>query len=613
MRIFVRTMRNRITFTRKERILLGGWFLLLWIIVWLRAALVPVVPDEVFSYFLYGESGFYFPPEAQIDANNHVVNSFLTHVSVSCFGHSLLAIRLPNVLCFVVYFVSIVGISKQLPTKGGFWISLFSFSGIFYLLEFFSLSRGYGMSFAFLLLGIWQLMVLQKQFRWKNVLVLLLATILALGSNLSLFFCFSVMTAWLVLLLAGFIRQNGKRTIVPALLTLGAFGGVLLFFYNYIVFLNNRDMLYYGLQDGFPYASLQTLLIELTTVDFPWMYWFLLVLSAAIVLLAIGRLFGQKLWKSITDNRFVFLTLLLANLAGIFYSVYKMDAAAPSDRTAAHLIPLFIGAGVFLLPSFTKDRWLSWSQLVFLLFPLVSFSTFSLYYNHFWIDDRIDHRAYEILLEESARAPKPVTISGFRYFDRMYAFENLQMESKLPAYDVETWPNDCSDFFLLTPGELRMNRHKTKNYKILFRDPYSGNLLLKRNTFLPRKAVARRWSTAEPDSLEFLNLGSFAIDSLSSRNMIADIKCRFQFEGSGERYIATAALFDKDLNLLMLKESFHLNQLKTDWDNRSVTRFSIPFCNLPPETREIRLYIFNDKKSLHGKFQALTTLYQLGQ
>lgn len=605
-------MRNRITFTRKERILLGGWFLLLWLVVWIRAVLVPVVPDEVFSYFLYGESGFYFPPEAQIDANNHVVNSFLTHLSVNCFGHSLLAIRLPNVLCFVVYFIAIVGISKRQSTKGGFWISLFAFSGIFYLLEFFSLSRGYGMSFAFLLLGIWQLMLLQQTFRWKNVLGLLVATILALGSNLSLFFCFSVMTAWLVLLLGGYVRRNTRKAIA-AFLTIGAFAGVLLFFYNYIVFLNNRDMLYYGLEEGFPYASIQTLLFELTTVDFAWMYWFLFVLSIGIVLLALGRLFSQRLWKSIADNRLVFVALLLANLAGIVYSVYKMDAAAPSDRTAAHLIPLFIGSGIFLFPAFAKSRRLSWSQLLFVLFPVVSFSTFSLHYNHFWVDDRIDHKAYEILLEEAQKAPNPVTISGFRYFDRMYAFENLQMDSRLPAYDVETWPNNCSDFFLLTPGEYNMNRSKTADYKVLFTDPYSGNMLLKRNTFLPRKALARRWSTVEPDSIEFLNLGSFPIDSLSARNMIADIRCRFQFEGSGEQFIATAALFDKDLNLLMLKESFHLNQIKTNWNNRSVTRFSIPFCNLPPETREIRLYIFNDKKVLHGKYQALTTLYQLGQ
>jgi len=334
-----------------------------------------------------------------------------------------------------------------------------------------------------------------------------------------------------------------------------------------------------------------------------------LPLFVTMILLAAFRLFSIRSWKIIEDQRLIFVTLLLANFAGIAYSVWKMDAPAPSDRTAAHLIPLFLGSGLFLFPHFRKNKWISYAQLVFLLIPVASITMANVSYNHFWIEDQVDESAFDLIEQRMKSIQKPVTISGSRYFDRTYAFRNTLRTNKLPDYDFDSWPNDLSDFLLLREHDYEPARLKA--YHQIYRDPHSGSYLMERNVHLTRKPVQRFYTHFEADSLEYLSFMSFVMDSSSARNLIAAINCNFRFETSGECFIVTAALFDKYNNLITLKEQFHLNQLKSDWNNFETTRFSIPFFNIPEETREIRVYVYNDKKVMHGKFRALTTLYEL--
>jgi len=599
------------TFSRKDNYILWACFAVLWTLVWIRAINVPVLPDEVFSYFLYGEPGYYFQPKAQLDANNHLVNSVLTHLSVKTFGASLLSIRLPNVLCFIVYFISILGISKQQTTKGGFWITFVSFSGIFYLLEFFSLSRGYGMSFAFLLLAIWQLMRLQARFKWKNACLILIAVALGLGSNLSLFFVFVPVFAYVVLLVGIYVRKHGFGTLFPAMLLTGGFAAVLFVFYKYIILLNNEKMLYYGMTVRFPYASIQSLLLEITDHDWSWMYYMLLILVCAIVALFAVRLFSQAFIKSVHDNRVVFAVLLFTTLAGITASVLIMKTPAPSERTGAHLIPLFVGAALFLFPHFDKSRKSSYSQLLFLGLPLASLFMVNVSTNHFWFRDQIDETAYELILKEAKKVKEPVTISGARYFDRMYFFNNTLRDNKLPTYDFDSWPNDRSDFLFLTIGDYQDHPEIVQQYRQLFQDKNSENRLYIRKQLLAKKLNRRFYESREPDSLEFLSLASLFIDSTSPRNFIADVRCRFRFEESGECFTVCGAYFDEKGNSIMLKEPFHLNHLKSNWNTLALTRFTIPFFNVPKEAREIRLYIYNDKKVPHQQFRALTSVYEV--
>ncbi|HNS46120.1 MAG TPA: hypothetical protein PKH94_02665, partial [Bacteroidales bacterium] len=64
-----------------EKILFVAFGLLLWIYVWLRAIQVPLIYDEIATFFHYIHSSSFLPFRSHLDANNHLLNSALTWIS----------------------------------------------------------------------------------------------------------------------------------------------------------------------------------------------------------------------------------------------------------------------------------------------------------------------------------------------------------------------------------------------------------------------------------------------------------------------------------------------------------------------------------------------------
>jgi hypothetical protein len=128
--------------------------LIVFIITSLRSYYVPFNHDETATFFMYIQSGKYMPFHSQVDANNHVLNSFLGNICFHLFGSSPFALRLPNLLGLIVLIFATYKISLKLNQLGS---KVFLTAGIiisFHWLSFFSTCRGYGLSMAFLLMGI---------------------------------------------------------------------------------------------------------------------------------------------------------------------------------------------------------------------------------------------------------------------------------------------------------------------------------------------------------------------------------------------------------------------------------------------------------------------------
>jgi hypothetical protein len=91
-----------------------------------------------------------FAPSMFGSANNHIVNSLLLKKSVQVFGWHEWSIRLPNVLSFILYFFAVVLLAGNLSSNE--WIRLatiFFLCASHFLLDYFSLARGYGIAVAF--------------------------------------------------------------------------------------------------------------------------------------------------------------------------------------------------------------------------------------------------------------------------------------------------------------------------------------------------------------------------------------------------------------------------------------------------------------------------------
>ena len=116
-----------------------------------RAFLLSLTHDESFTYLWYVHESFMQIISMHIPkANNHILNSIAIKFLTWIFPANEFVVRLPNLMAHIAYIVFSILILKKYRNPiliiGGF--ILLNFNP--YMLEFFSLARGYGISLALL-------------------------------------------------------------------------------------------------------------------------------------------------------------------------------------------------------------------------------------------------------------------------------------------------------------------------------------------------------------------------------------------------------------------------------------------------------------------------------
>jgi hypothetical protein len=123
-----------------------------------RSAFVAMTFDEIWSLNQYASASwgdiFGFKP---VSANNHLGNTVLMKLCLKAFGNSPFALRLPNLLAHVLYLAFSIALARRL--RQGVWVLLAFFLLNFhpFLLDFFSLARGYGLAMAMLMGSLYHL------------------------------------------------------------------------------------------------------------------------------------------------------------------------------------------------------------------------------------------------------------------------------------------------------------------------------------------------------------------------------------------------------------------------------------------------------------------------
>ena len=126
----------------------------IFIIICLRAYFIPFNHDESATFFTYIQSDSYMPYTSHVYTNNHILNSGLSNICYHLFGSHRFYLRIPNILSFIIFCFGLFRFSNQL-NKPSSKIILISFLMLcFNFLDFFEMCRGYGLSLAFLTLGL---------------------------------------------------------------------------------------------------------------------------------------------------------------------------------------------------------------------------------------------------------------------------------------------------------------------------------------------------------------------------------------------------------------------------------------------------------------------------
>jgi hypothetical protein len=323
------------------------WLLVLFIIGFIamvayRAAVIPITHDEASTWFnfrhynLWGCLTDYWCWQT---ANNHWLNSLFLQWSAGIFGESPFALRLPNVLAGGLYFfagalLSWRYIKTMMLQLAGFLL----LCGHVYLLDFFSLARGYGLMACGVLWGVYFFLRYIEQYEIRWLVCSVLSMVFAVLSNFTALLPLSSLgLGWLVLILGqkkfSFLFRHGYVWAIAS----AVLAGLLYFPIRMLrasgefewgaadLYDTLRD-LFWNLLYGAQYFGAKSPDVLL------WIFFFLILMVVIVTLLT--RQFNSK--PQMTGV----LLLFGLNLAGIVFLAYFLGSQAPIGRKSIYLIPL---------------------------------------------------------------------------------------------------------------------------------------------------------------------------------------------------------------------------------------------------------------------------------
>ena len=324
--------------------------------VGLRASSVPFSYDEAYTYlhFVGAPLGTILFGGSHPSANNHTLNSLLMTLSASVFGSSELALRLPNLVAFVAYAGAAWRLARRfsrvVPAVAALVLLLLNP----FLLEIFSLARGYGLALAAVLWSLVALAASRERGIPDRILLRRQTQALVLG-GLSVFANLAFLNVFLplaaVVVAARWRRGSRGNGDSP----FGALGGpaavvavVALYAGPAIWRLRGAHELYYGGMQGFwsdTVGSLVRCSLYLRPYG-PALFPFLVAGVAAVLAVAFWIAYGM-LRDSEGSNRTTDLlvdllaVLVLGALACVLEHVL-FRTPFPINRTAVWMLPLFL-------------------------------------------------------------------------------------------------------------------------------------------------------------------------------------------------------------------------------------------------------------------------------
>ena len=495
-------------------------FLVLWTYLWLRAIYVPLVHDELVTLHAYMLNGKWLPFQGFLDANNHILNSAFGAFFIQLFGYKTYLIpRLPNLLCFPIYFGSTFLILKKLELKN---IALFGALTLFvfppYLLEFFALARGYGMAMAFFILALLAFLKLSRNIESKSIWLLAISSSLSVLSNLTLLFANAGLLLLFLLLIID-QKKFRKSCIIPLIIPVLVFG----FMAWYGTQLQASGKLYYGSNDGFFALTVNSLMKELFFLEGSSIQWILKIGGSFLIVLAISKLFKSPGLKNLTTQPYLIFTALFSIcLMGIFSSNILLKVNFPEDRAALYLFPLFGLMIVALITSLKATIYKPVLALFIIIFtPLLVFNI-NLSHSIFWHHDHIHSKFIQEVNDFTNQKGYPPTMAGKVIHQSVWGQTAKEKEKVFNS--LQRYENNSID----TVAEMQLallNRYPKLNkfYSEVFFDEISGLSLLKRKKMLQRKLIASKKIEPQKSNEEFLMLWINLPDSLAQQHILLSI------------------------------------------------------------------------------------------
>lgn len=455
-----------------------GVGLLCWIIA--KALILPVTIDEVHTVLHYSTMSFWdIVTYKDPVPNNHILNTLLIKGSRGVFGMTPFAVRLPNILGFVLFMYFSWRIFRNANAAPLFvTLGLVALVANPYLIDFFSLARGYALSIALMMGSITFILTWLSEGRARSLWLAAGFGALAVYAN---FTVLNFYAAALVILGAHVLvraRRQGKslssvgKTLAPVLTVTVLLG---LISYVPIKKMIETDQFHFWGTDSF-YSNT---LIELVR---SFMYGaghfanaehFLAYSAIAVSLGALGvaafRIFAKRPARDLlVTSLFLWLTVGINILQFLLFQTPYLNA-----RTALFLYPLFALVLVFLVAQLHRLRpflfyLASAAVLVGGAFHFTKTATMD-GFREWWFDANTKE-ILDILEDEfEARgAETPLTLNTHWLYHNSFLFHKVVRKAdwlELTPFHNETDTASTTDFYYTTSDELPLIEHRYARWR----------------------------------------------------------------------------------------------------------------------------------------------------
>ena len=310
-----------------------------------RALHLSFVHDESLTYsILFGNKVF------EESANNHLLNTALMRYILTNTGRDDEGLlRLPNVLSFILYAFAAYKITDRLSHNSlkicGYLLLLLNP----FVLDFFSLARGYGLSLGLMMASIYFLLKI-----WDNPKVWLYHILFGVSSIGAVYANFTLLIFYLAAILSwvgiGLYKSGFKIFFKLPPLSIVAFHSVILYqILPFLFMLKNKGGLYAGGNNGMIKSLVESNIVCLFYEQEIIMPPFLLNSLVIVVILGfIAGIITMVLKIKKPDEALLFPFLLVICCVIPFLQRELMGILYPIERTAVFYYPLWVLCFVFL-------------------------------------------------------------------------------------------------------------------------------------------------------------------------------------------------------------------------------------------------------------------------
>lgn len=338
---------------------------ILFVYAFIKACLLSITWDEAYSYMEYVRKGIFIQDQFDMmSANNHLLNTWLGIFLVKCFGAHEWVLRIPSLIAHLLFLVFSAKLIQQFRTPGLVLASFLILNLHPYLIDFFSLARGYGLSMGLMMTSIYYLYAFHREFRNTfAVLSVFTGALSVLANYVLLNYVMSLFVVIVMLYSYQAIQQpSQKKIVLKNILPVAFVFFLLLVVVVPIAFkLREAGALFFGGEGGFWKDTIHSI-VDRSFYELGYNYWFQRMAKAFIFLVVSGACvfaFIKIRKKQFSQNKLFLISMLLILLmcsASVILQHVLLNTLYLVDRTALFFVTLFSVILVFFIHELSEEK-----------------------------------------------------------------------------------------------------------------------------------------------------------------------------------------------------------------------------------------------------------------